>query len=286
MNLSLTSCMYYNLDSEFNGRICREPHYHSSFKNILSNRIDTHLYTADALIPTLSNIYKDDTNLKIHKSELKELPVYNDIKELKAVNSLVQYRCYEIMYSKLYWVEQTIKNTDNEFYFWVDAGLSHCGIFPNWMLKNPETTNHAEKFYYYDILSENFFNKITKDLNDKIWVCIFDQRHRPWEGVAPQAYFDIHPIKPEHMVGGIFGGRKESMLWFISEFNNRLYNRFIKDKFLMPEEHIYTTITNDFDDRFKKNFFNSWYASDQGELYRGWTENMPFVNEFYKIFEK
>ena len=109
--------MYYNLDSEFNGRICREPHYHSSFKNILSNRIDTHLYTADTLIPTLSNIYKDDTNLKIHKSELKELPVYNDIKELKAVNSLVQYRCYEIMYSKLYWLH-----------------------------KNPETTNHAEKF--------------------------------------------------------------------------------------------------------------------------------------------
>jgi hypothetical protein len=92
-------------------------------------------YTSAEELPSLETFFYEENNISKDKLEFK---VY-DISNTKFRDLINKYkdlegtkrsdRCVEIQYSKFHWWWNEDKSYD--YYYWIDAGLSHCGIIPD-----------------------------------------------------------------------------------------------------------------------------------------------------------
>ena len=161
MSIKFITSIYSDLyGTEFGGRINRGSHYRFSLLSLLKmTDADFLCYTSDRELDSLVNFFYEEHQISPQKLEFRVF----DISQTKLKDLINEYknidqtkksdRCIEIQYSKFHWWWNEDKSYD--YYYWIDAGLSHCGLIPLKYL----TEDGLIRRYYESSLFNNEFLK-------------------------------------------------------------------------------------------------------------------------------
>lgn len=287
---TFVTCIYYDLyHTEFNGRSSRELHYMYSLRNILNTNANVKLYTSQSHVDNIKQFIgkSHNTNVDIVVQELTDTKYFDFLKDYKKDRALDPERCYEIMYSKTEWLKQAI--TDNTFnsecFYWIDAGLSHHGLFPQKFRRNDTGDNQYDMWYNYNLFNDKFVDRVLTPVENKLFsICI--EQYNLVQYYYVKELFNKERVYPYHFIGGIFGGYADTALWFCDIFKQRLDKAF-ELKMLLTEEQIYTSILHDNIEKFDIKTFNTWYYEDPNNpIYDVFLCHLNNITpkSFYEIF--
>lgn len=270
--------------TEFGGRPSRGSHYRWSLLSLLKmTDADFTCYTSDREVDSLKDFFYNENNIPENKIEFK----ISNLSEIKNKDLIYKYknteetknsdRCFEIQYNKFFWWYNEDKTYD--YYFWIDAGLSYCGLIPDIYL--PES--HSMKQYYdSNLFNNNFLNNLIKISNNKFFLIGKENERNYWCGTVDSKWYKNYD-KSLHIIGGLFGGHKS--LWdnVVSIFENYLINIISTDKILYNEEVIMSLIYFNHKELFEVQEFDVWLHKNN---YKDAPEEYFETNKsFYKIFE-
>lgn len=289
------TCNYTNLyGTKLNGRLNRDFIYMYSLRGIAECG-DTIInytcqYNMDIVNPyfasqNITNVVNVDYDL------IKDSPYHARVDAIKDVKPQFYHdtswlnRCVEIMWGKFLWLEENFKNLDDDDYlFWIDAGLSHGGILPrkfntfnnNKAYYKPEKPDEMqlEFAHRHDIIfNKDFSRKLETYTGDKI-VLITANHNQHGDSFG----FDFINTLHQWPIGGLFGGKKKIMMPFIQRFKE-LADIILHNECLVKEEQIMAVILNEHPDWFKTFTFETWYHPD-------WDVYNPKLSSFYQFFEE
>lgn len=271
--------------TEFGGRPSRGSHYRWSLLSLLKmTDADFICYTSDRELDSLIDFFYKENNvseeqLKFKVSDLSEIKYKDIINKFKKIDEVIHSdRCFEIQYNKFFWWWDEDKTYD--YYFWIDAGLSHCGLIPDVYL--PE--EHAMKKYYDSTLFNNLFLSNLIDFSDDRFLLLAKENSRNyWCGTVNQKWYKNYENNL-HIIGGLFGGKKD--LWdnVVSIFENYFVDIANVDNILYNEEVIMSLMYFNHKELFKIKEFDVWLHKDN---YRDAPSDYFEVNKsFYKILEE
>lgn len=275
--LFITS-FYNNLDnSVLGGRVGRIHHYIHSLKTLLNLESDFVIYTSPEdkiYLESHIDFSQYNSNVRIIIYDLFTHPSHNYFQE--KLNGTKSDRCYEIMHSKTSWIKNHLSE-EYDFYYWIDCGLSHGGLFPL-RYRNGES--------FHDFFSCSLFNPTMVEnlnkVNDKITILYGNQEKHLLERRANHRFYhNIPSIENCHIVGGMFGGDKNTLLKFC-DLSEQVLNEMIEYDALDMEEALYTIIYQRNKEMFNPLQFTTWHHEDSDMA------KYNFENEiyFYQIFEK
>ena len=159
MKTKIITAIYSNLHgTELGGRNGRQGHYFWSLLSLLKmTDADFICYTSDDEYDKLVDFFYVENNINPEKIKFVKF----DLKQNEFSDLIGQYkdyegtktgdRCIEIQYMKFIWLSMEDMSYDN--YYWIDAGLSHCGLIPNRYLA--KTGIHNSQYY-----ESSLFNNI------------------------------------------------------------------------------------------------------------------------------
>jgi hypothetical protein len=272
------TCFYNGLDNTIlGGRVGRIHHYINSLRTLLNLESDFVIYTSEEDKTELEkhiDFTKYKSNVRFIVYDLFSHPKHEYFQ--KMLNGTKSDRCYEIMHSKTSWIKNHITE-DYDYYYWIDCGLSHGGLFPR---------RYRSGDNYHDFFSCTLFNPtMVENLNkveDKLTILYGDQSKHLLERRANQKFYhNIDVVENCHIVGGMFGGKKEIVNNFCLMYDDIL-EEMVEYNALDMEEALYTIIYQRNKDMFNKLIFTTWHHEDSDMA------KYNFDNEvyFYKIFEK
>ncbi len=299
MKVKFVTAIYSNLyGSKFGGRQGRIHHYKYSLLSLMRmSDADFTCYTSKEEINSLENFFYIENNLSINKLKFIEYDLesgplqnlifkYKDYEEAKT-----SHRCFELQYLKLHWILDCITKENNyNYFFWIDAGLSHCGLLPIKYLTMNEKKNYSLGYEVKDYFNSSLFDNIllksiVNFTGDKIFA-VAKNTINGIERFAPNKYFALNPTH-NHIIGGIFGAKKHLMKNLIEMFNfwaNKILN---DTQSLYSEEEILTVVYAKNKEIFNLKIFDIWWHEDSGVI--GMTDNPLFFKNkksFYKILEE
>jgi hypothetical protein len=160
MKIKFITSIYSDLHgTEFGGRPNRGSHYRYSLLSLLKmTDADFLCYTSDREINDLIKFFYEDNGISSDKLKLEVFDIGNTkFKDLISQHKNIEEvkhsdRCIEVQYSKFHWWWNEDKSYD--YYYWIDAGLSHCGLIPDKYL----TEVGPMRCYYASNLFNNNFN--------------------------------------------------------------------------------------------------------------------------------
>jgi hypothetical protein len=221
MKTLFLTCIYNNLfGTEFGGRPSREEHYKYSLLSLLRmTSADFICYTNPSDLSNLEHFFHNQNG--ISKDKLKFIPfklkdtkhhhIFSKYKDIDTIKN--GDRCFEIQYNKFFWFFNETLSYDN--YYWIDAGLSHCGIIPDKYLVNNNTYQRYFNSYFFD---DTFLDRLIEKSKDKILVIgKSNTGSNFWSNTLPNEYY-IEYDSSYHIIGGLFGGTKKVMKKFVEEF--------------------------------------------------------------------
>jgi hypothetical protein len=277
MKPKFVTCNYTNLNgTKFNGRLNRDFVFLYSLTGIAQTGDPIVNYTCpynmNFVDPFLAA--RNVTNVTSIDYDLATSPYHplvDAIKDLKPMYYQVdswRNRCVEIMWGKFLWLEDNFEKLDDDDYlFWIDAGLSHGGLIPRKFC-----TFHNDKRYYNPDNQEDMLLEYAHR-HDKIFNPEFSKRLEAYAGDQillicnqhtqhgdPLGFHFINNQK-QWPIGGLFGGKKKMMVPFIQKFKELSY-RILATDLLVKEEQIMTVIYNDHPGWFKTYTFDTWYHDD------------------------
>jgi hypothetical protein len=284
------TCIYSNLfGTEFGGRPSRKIHYKYSLLSLLKmTDADFICYTNKDELLDLENFFYEDCS--ISKEQLKF--VLFDISETKFKDIINQHknieetkqsdRCVEIQYSKFHWWWNEDKSYD--YYYWIDAGLSHCGILPNKYLG--DTGNYMRNFYESSLFNNTFLENLIKKINNKFLIIGKENQKYYWSGTVDPKWYKEHDYSL-HIIGGLFGGHKD--LWdnVVNIFEGYLKTIIETDHIIYMEEVIMSLMYFNHKELFHVEDFDIWWHED--EKISGIDNMAEYVStkkSFYKILEE
>lgn len=288
MKIKFVTTIYSNLyGTEFGGRPSRKEHYRYSLLSLMRmNNADFVCYTSndelnelEIFFYTQHNISKD--KLKFKTFELKNskhtetYSIYKDINSIKKGD-----RCFEIQYNKFFW--SLDECTDYDYIYWIDAGLCHCGIIPDKHLIN----NHSyQRYFNSNFFDNNFLDKIIKKSENRILlIAKSNMGSNFWSNTLPLEYYKNYN-SDYHIIGGIFGGKKENVKNFIKMFENVFLNVLTKEQKLYSEEQIMSLIYTDNKDLFNPFYFDTWLHEDN--ITKDYPNDYLNINKsFYKVLQE
>lgn len=257
------TCIYSHLHgTELGGRCGRWHHYRWSLLNILNlNPSKIVCFTHEDEIDDLKTWFYDKHNvdpkvLEFKVFDLSETKHYDKIQEIKDVEHVKKWdRCHEIQYNKFFWAKLIEDRHDYDRVYWIDAGLSHGGLFP-------------EKYQVGDVW-ESHFNismfrpKILKGWNelseDKILLMAKNNTLRyHWSKTLPEHFYKTFN-NDKHIIGGMFGGTSEKYDELAANFEKYLLNVLDKSDNLCHEELIMCCMYADDMDSYATLDFDDWY---------------------------
>ena len=165
MKTKIVTAIYSDLyGTKFGGRIGRRDHYRWSLLSLLKmTDADFVCYTSENEYESLIEFFYNENKVDKEKLKFKIFNLENNnVKEVilkwkDFKSTKTSDRCIEIQYMKFYWSLNEIDGYDNVF--WVDSGLSHCGLIPNKYL--PITTSNNNRHYYEsDLFNNKFLNNL------------------------------------------------------------------------------------------------------------------------------
>jgi hypothetical protein len=167
--VKIITCLYSDLfNSDLGGRASREHHYKLSLLSLLKmSNADFVCYTSDREIDQLKDFFYKQNNIDPEKInfvlyDLKQNKYTEILNQVKSSNDFkTSDRCYEIQYSKYAFFE--LEDGSYDYYFWFDAGLSHCGLIPEKHLRG----EGYEKYFESPLFNNMFLNNLIKKSDDK-----------------------------------------------------------------------------------------------------------------------
>jgi hypothetical protein len=277
--LFITS-IYSNLyGTEFGGRASRVRHYRESLLNILrTSPTNCVCFTSKEEYDNLCEYFYDKNKinkklLDIRIFNLSDSKHFSKIHKKKNMERMKTFdRCYEIQYNKFFWFDLIEDRFDYDRVYWIDAGLSHSGLFPQQYRLN----DNVHGTFDITLFTPKFLEKIVNKTNDKLIVISKNNTHGFfWSQSLPEKYYTEYD-RSRHIIGGMFGGTPKMYEMFKNIFENTLLSVLDNEDELFMEEQVMSCVffnnlnifvTEEFDDWFQRN------PNDVGIKY------------FYNIFE-
>jgi hypothetical protein len=285
MKIKFITCIFSHLyGSDLGGRPSRTEHYRLSLLSLLKmTDADFVCYTSIDEIDDLKHFFYNMNEISESKLELKtfnlrESKYSNLINEFKDAEEMkLSDRCYEIQYSKFDWFNYEDKSYD--YYFWIDAGLSHTGIIPDKHLDGPGYRCYFESHLF----NNDFLKNLISFTKDKFVVISKENVRNYWDKTVDPKFYNEYN-RTLHIIGGLFGGQVS--LWdnVVEKFDNYVNEVLNDEKKLYLEENIMTLMFYNHNDLFKNLLFDVWWHEDN---YKEHPENFFVENKsFYKIIEE
>lgn len=287
MKIKFITAIYNNLyGTDLGGRPNRTNHYKYGLLSLLKmTNSDFLCYTSENDIESLKTFFYEENNISEEKLKFKVF----DIKETKFKDLINKYkdvdhtkksdRCVEIQYSKFHWWWNEDKSYD--YYYWIDAGLSHCGLIPNKYL----TSEHIlAKYYESSLFNNKFLENLIKFTEDKFFIIGKENDKNYWSGTVDSKWYNQYD-RSIHVIGGLFGGKKDKWDNIVNIFEDYVKRIMIEDERVMYEEHIMSLMRVNHKELFKEKYFETWNHPDAPLL--GHTSDFYIKNKsFYKILEE
>jgi hypothetical protein len=286
MKVKFMTSIYCNLfGTEFGGRMARGSHYRYSLLSILKmTDADFVCYTSQDELSSLETFFYEENN--VSKDQLKF--VVFDISETKFKDLINQHknvddtkrsdRCVEIQYSKFHWWWNEDKTYD--YYFWIDAGLSHCGIIPDKYLVG---THPVQRYYESTIFDNRFLKNLVEFTGDKFFLFSKENDRNYWAGTVDPKWYTEHN-RSRHIIGGLFGGKKELWDEIVPMFEDYTKKIIEEDNRIFFEENIMTLMYFNHIDKFITKEFDIWWHEDNHK--EGTVEFFQENKSFYKMLEE
>lgn len=257
--------------TKYYGRINRGGHYVFSLSclNNMGKPITcfTNKRTALKMAPYLA--LEDCENIELVNYNLEDYKHHKAIQDIRNkneeryTNASWEQRCVEIMWGKFEWMSKVLEEMDDEDYlFWIDAGLSHPGVVPS-SKYNPypyhsmsPALKHEYAFRNERLFTPEFVDGIVEYTGEKLLNILCNR---------PQ-HSDPMPVDYTRkivgsVIGGLFGGKKKVMQPYIASFEEAA-SYFLQKESLVKEEEIMTYLLNINFDSFKLFQFDTWYHID------------------------
>ena len=293
MKIKFITSIYSDLyGSDFGGRQHRYGHYRYSLLSLLKmTDADFLCYTSDREIEDLQNFFYILNSIPQEKLEFR----IQDLSNIKSTELINKYknkdsvvrsdRCTEIQYSKFHWWWNEDRSYD--YYYWIDAGLSHCGLIPLKYLPNKEMTR---EFYESTLFNNNFLHNLIEDTGDKFLILGKENDRNFWDGTVDPKWY-IQYDRSIHIIGGLFGGHRDRWDEIVNLFENYT-NKCVEDgKHLYFEENIMSLMWVNHKDLFVRKHFDIWWCPDSGprdanpEIYVQNKSFFSILEEFNRIYE-
>jgi hypothetical protein len=272
--------------TELGGRTGRNGHYRYSLLSLLKmNNADFLCYTSDREIDSLKSFFYEEQSISPEKLEFRIFDItdtkFKDlIKQRKNIDQTIKGdRCVEIQYSKFHWWWNEDKSYD--YYYWIDAGLSHCGLIPNKYLLG---THPQARYYESSLFNNDFLKNLIEDTGDKFLILGKENDRNYWSGtVNPKWYNEFD--RSIHVIGGMFGGHRDKWDNIVNIFEDYTSKVLSEDEGLPHEEQIMSLMYVNHRDLFVRKHFDIWWCRDNAPA--GVSDEMFRQNKsFYKILEE
>lgn len=293
MRVKFITCIYSDLNgTELGGRPSRRGHYQYSLLSLLKmTDADFVCYTSDREIETLKNFFYEEhkisqDKLKFEIFDLKQTKFQSIFEKHKDYESAkTGDRCLEIQWSKFSWWWNEDKSYD--YYFWIDAGLSHCGLIPNKYLVG--TTHPQAKYYESSLFNNDFLKNLVEDSQGKFVLLGKENERNYWSGTVDRKWYTNYQ-RDIHIIGGLFGGHRD--LWdnIVNLFENYAIEISTEER-VYPEEIIMTLMYYNHNELFVRKHFDIWWCPDncpRGTNPQLFEQNKSFyriLEEFNRIYE-
>jgi len=293
MKIKILTSIYSDLSgTELGGRQSRGGHYQYSLLSLLKmTNADFTCYTSEREIDRLKKFFYDEHNISEKQLELKVFDLhktkheylfqkYKDYESAKGGD-----RCLEIQWAKFTWYWLEDKSYD--YYFWFDAGLSHCGLIPNKYLVG---SNHPQQKYYESSLFNNdFLKNLIEDAGDKFILFGKENDRNFWSGTVKPKWYNEYDRRI-HIIGGLFGGKKEMWEKVVPLFEEYA-EKITPEERPHHEEVLMTVMYYNHQELFERKHFDIWWCKDNcpsGTNPKIFEENKSFyriLEEFNRIYE-
>jgi len=274
--------------TELGGRPNRDGHYRWSLLSLLKmTDADFICYTSEREYDGLKTFFHNtnsisEDKLQIVKFDLNDNKFKDIIKKYKNVEAIKKGdRCIEIQYMKFIWFLS--EDMSYDYYFWIDAGLSHCGLIPNKYLSL--TGIHNRGYYESKLFNNTFLNNLIKMTGDKFTIIGKDNVRNYWSGTVDAKHFFKYD-RTIHVIGGLFGGKKELWSRIVRLFENYVYKVTEEDNRLYHEEDIMTLMYRNHGDLFHRYHFDTWWHENERISGLDIQKHVSENKSFYKILEE
>lgn len=272
--------------TEFGGRPSRGGHYRWSLLSLLKmTDADFLCYTSERELNSLQYFFYEQNNistdlLKFKTFELSNTKFADLIKKYKKIEEVIHSdRCLEIQYSKFHWWWNEDKSYD--YYFWLDAGLSHCGLIPNQFLTE---TSPMRCYYESNLFNNEMLNNLISKLENRFLLVGKENQRNYWSGTVDPKWYKKYDYSL-HIIGGLFGGHKDLWDTIVNIFEDYLKNIIETDHILYMEEVIMSLMYFNHKELFYVEEFDTWWHPD-GKT-QGIDDSHFLTNKsFYKILEE
>jgi hypothetical protein len=287
MRTLFLTCIYNNLyGTEFGGRPSRNEHYKFSLLSLLRmTNADFVCYTSPSDLYSLEDFFYKQNGISKDKlrfisfnlNDTKHHYIFSKYKDIDSIKN--GDRCFEIQYNKFFWFFN--EKLDYDYYYWIDAGLSHCGIIPDKYLVNNNTYQRYFNSYFFDNI---FLDKLIKKSRDKVLLIgKSNTGSNFWSNTIPNQYYKEYDSS-YHIIGGLFGGSKIVMKRFVEEFEKVFLNVIEQEQKLYSEEQVMSLIFTNDKESFNLFSFDVWWH--ENNLTPDCPPNYLTINKsFYKILE-
>ena len=287
MRVKFITSIYSDLyGTEYGGRMNRGSHYRFSLLSLLKmTDADFLCYTSDRELDSLKNFFYSEHQISPEKlkfqifdiSQTKFRDLINQCKNIEETKK--SDRCIEIQYSKFHWWWNEDKSYD--YYYWIDAGLSHCGLIP---LKYLTDNGLIRKYYESSLFNNEFLKNLIVDTDDKFLIIGKENDRNFWSGTVDRKWYTEYD-RLLHIIGGLFGGHKSKWDEAVNLFENYVSNIIVEDRDIPHEEQVMTLMYYNHKELFERKHFDIWWCRDNAP--RGTSEELFQQNKsFYKILEE
>jgi hypothetical protein len=276
------TAIYANLNgTDLGGRESRTHHYKWSLLNMLNtNPSKVVCFTSKEELTKLEAWFYD-----VHKvdKELLEFRVYDlyncDHYDLIQKNKDVDFvkksdRCHEIQYMKFFWSRLIEDRHDYDRLYWIDAGLSHGGLFPDEYYMGDKWERH----FLISLFTPSLLEKWNDKSKDKVILFTKNNTDRYyWSKSIPEAYYKEYD-KSRHVIGGMFGGTPKAYDELTLRFEELLLELLDKENELYHEELLLSSMAVNTPEKFTLYKFDDWYARAE------WADDDIDPILFYHLF--
>ena len=293
MKTKIITAIYSNLHgTDLGGRLSRQGHYYWSLLSLLKmTDADFLCYTSDGEYDGLVNFFYNEHNINPEKIKFVKFDLrQNEFSEL--IGQYKDYegtkrgdRCIEIQYMKFIWFLS--EDMSYDYYFWVDAGLSHCGLVP---VKYLSGTHPEQRYYECSLFNNDFLHNMIEDTGDKFLIIGKDNDRNFWsQTLDPKWYKEYDSTL--HIIGGLFGGHKDKWDEIVNMFEEYAEKTIIDAKNLHNEEPIMTLMYFNHKELFERKHFDIWWCKDNApagvtdELFEQNKSFFRILEEFNRIYE-
>jgi len=289
---TLVTAIYNNLyGTTYGGRPSRETHYTHSLRTLMKiPNVKFIIYTNDYLKVSeylTNNLDSKTVDYTIIEQDLSTVPNKDKIDKLKNIEyTKTSTRCLELQYLKIFWLLDNLPNNNDDFIYWIDAGLSYSGLIPDKYL-NTSSHHYYDKYFNCSLFNEKFIENLKTFTNNQFFVMAKENVNFFWDQTIPQKYYTKY-CADRHVIGGLFGGKSNIVQKVCNEFIALLNRLLDDDPILYSEEQILSTIYYNHPDYFQAKFFDLWWHEDNiKNLFDGReTEILRENKSFYKILEE